>query len=348
MILKKTVSTYNKLRQLPNLAANELIGLLDYLSSEREAAAKKCVAPPNSLSPKLEGKSTNLQTIFSNKNKVQIVEMVALGSDTKGLWGQKEYHFVEILTDLLIFYRDQGEVFLSPSLYLQYLDLKKLQELVDCESKNEEQEALLQPLRTFVFNITKNSKIKAYKNEQPGFASTPLVRNLEYLESIKITENLANRFSIQKPRHIRVAHTDYSYMHISKDHLLDIRSNGLDLAYKHIKQSCFLGTVGCINAEHTIFEDCKLTSSKFHHSSFEWTKFINTNIDRAVFNDCRFYNVDFEGMINTDSAIFINCTFHLCKISGCQALFISCDYQQCEKSNLRIISRKKTVTALST
>lgn len=324
MIIKKTVSTYNKLRQLPNLAANELIGLLDYLSSEREA------------------NKVNLDTVFSNKSKEQIIEMIVLGADDRAdTWGEKGRYLISILTDLLIFHRDRDEVILSPSLYLQYLELNKLQELTNSGGYNKEHEELLQPLREFLSAMVRDSKGKEHTNERFGYIAMQLVKNLTYLESIKVPKSMANRVAIQKAWHMRIANADYSYTHISQDKLLDLKDNGIALIYKHIKQSSFLGAVGSIESQHTVFEDCNFKSAKFHHSSFEWTTFINSSIEKATFNDCRIFDVDFTGMTDTDSAVFINCRLCLCKILDCKALFIDCDFDECELGDdLRIINNK--------
>lgn len=324
MIRNKAVNTYAKLRQLPNLAANELIGLLDYLSSERKA------------------NKVNLDTVFSNKSKEQIIEMIVLGSDgNDGTWGEKGRYLISLLTDLLSFYRDCEEVILSPSLYLQFLELEKLQELANDKAYNKEHEALLQPLREFISTMTRDSKGEEHTNERFGYIAMQLVKNLTYLESIKVPKSMANRVAIQKAWHMRIANADYSYTHISQDKLLDLKDNGIALIYKHIKQSSFLGAVGSIESQHTIFEDCNFKSAKLHHSSFEWTTFINTSIEKATFNDCRIFDVDFAGMTDTDSAVFINCRLCLCKILDCKALFIDCDFDECELADdLRIINNK--------
>lgn len=324
MIRNKAVNTYAKLRQLPNLAANELIGLLDYLSSERKA------------------NKVNLDTVFSNKSKEQIVEMIVLGSDINdGTWGEKGRHLISLLTDLLSFHRDCEEVILSPSLYLQFLELKKLKELANDKAYNKEHEALLQPLREFLYVMTRDSKSEEHTNEQFGFIVMQLIRNLTHLESIKVPNSMANRVAIQKAWHIRIANADYSYTHISQDRLLDLVHNGITLVYKHIKQSSFLGAVGSIDAQYTVFEDCDFKNAKFYHSSFEWTKFIDSSIEKATFNDCRIFDVDFAGMTDTDSAVFINCRLCLCKILDCKALFIDCDFDECELADdLRIINNK--------
>ena len=324
MILKKTVSTYNKLRQLPNLAANELIGLLNYLSSEREA------------------NKVNLDTVFSHKSKEQIIEMIVLGSDINdGTWGEKGRHLISLLTDLLSFHQEQDEVILSPSLYLQYLELNKLQELSNYKAYNKEHDELLHALREFLYVMTRDSKSEEHTNEQFGFIVMQLIRNLTHLESIKVPKSMANRVAIQKAWHMRIANADYSYTHISQDRLLDLVHNGIALVYKHIKQSSFLGAVGSIDAQYTIFEDCDFKNAKFYHSSFEWTTFINTSIEKATFNDCRIFDVDFAGMTNTDSAVFINCRLCLCKILDCKALFIDCDFDECELADdLRIINNE--------
>ena len=324
MMLKKTVNTYAKLRQLPNLAANELIGLLDYLSSEREA------------------NKVNLDTVFSNKSKEQIIEMIVLGSDINdGTWGEKGRYLISLLTDILGFYRDRDEVILSPSLYLQYLELNKLQELANRSGYNKEHEELLQPLREFLSVMGKDSKSDEHTNEQFGFIVMQLIRNLTHLESIKVPNSKANRVAIQKSRHMRIANADYSYTHISQDRLLDLVHNGIGLVYKHIKQSSFLGAVGSIDAQYTVFENCDFKNAKFYHSSFEWTKFIDSSIEKATFNDCRIFDVDFAGMTDTDSAVFINCRLCLCKILDCKAIFIDCDFDECELADdLRIINNK--------
>lgn len=324
MILNKAKNTYTKLCQLPNVAANELIGFLDYLSSERKA------------------NKVNIETVFSHKSKEQIIEMIVLGSDNRAdTWGEKGRHLISLLTDLLSFYTDRDEVILSPSLYLQFLELKKLQELANYKAYNKEHEALLQPLREFLYGMAKNSKGEECTDEQFGFIAMQLIRNLTYLESINVPNSMANRIAIQKSWHMRIANADYSYTHISQDRLLDLVHNGITLVYKHIRQSSFLGVVASIDAQHTIFEDCNFKSAKFHHSSFEWTTFINTSIKKATFNDCKIFDVDFAGMTNTDSAVFINCRLCLCKILDCKALFIDCDFDECELADdLRIINNE--------
>lgn len=322
MILNKAKNTYTKLCQLPNVAANELIGLLNYLSSEREA------------------NKVNLDTVFSHKSKEQIIEMIVLGSDINdGTWGEKGRHLISLLTDLLSFHQEQDEVILSPSLYLQYLELNKLQELSNYKAYNKEHDELLHALREFLYVMTRDSKSEEHTNEQFGFIVMQLIRNLTHLESIKVPKSMANRVAIQKAWHMRIANADYSYTHISQDRLLDLVHNGIALVYKHIKQSSFLGAVGSIDAQYTIFEDCDFKNAKFYHSSFEWTTFINTSIEKATFNDCRIFDVDFAGMTNTDSAVFINCRLCLCKILDCKALFIDCDFDECELADdLRIIN----------
>lgn len=324
MIRNKAVNTYAKLRQLPNLAANELIGLLDYLSSEREA------------------NKVNLDTVFSNKSKEQIVEMIVLGSDINDdTWGEKGRYLISLLTDILVFYRDRDKVILSPSLYLQYLELNKLQELANHHAYNKEHDELLHALREFLYGMTRDSKSEEHTNEQFGFIVMQLIRNLTHLESIKVPNSMANRVAIQKAWHMRIANADYSFTHISQDRLLDLVHNGIALVYKHIKQSSFLGAVGSIDAQYTVFEDCNFKNAKFYHSSFEWTKFIDSSIEKATFNDCRIFDVDFAGMTDTDSAVFINCRLCLCKILDCKALFIDCDFDECELADdLRIINNK--------
>lgn len=324
MIYNTAKNTYAKLSQLPSMAANELSGLLTYLSSEREAS------------------KANLETVFSYKSKEQIIEMIVLGSDNHAnSWGEKGRHLISLLTDILVFYRDRDKVILSPSLYLQFLELKKLQELSNYKAYNKEHDELLHALREFLYGMTKNSKGEECTDEQFGFIAMQLIRNLTYLESIKVPNSMANRVAIQKAWHMRIANADYSFTHISQDHLLDLVHNGIALIYKHIKQSSFLGVVAAIDAQHTIFEDCNFKRAKLHHSSFEWTKFINTSIEKATFNDCRIFDVDFAGMTDTDSAVFINCQFCLCKILDCKALFIDCDFDECELSDdLRIINNK--------
>lgn len=324
MILNKAKNTYTKLCQLPNVAANELIGFLDYLSSERKA------------------NKVNIETVFSHKSKEQIIEMIVLGSDNRAnSWGEKGRHLISLLTDILSFHRDRDEVILSPSIYLQLLELEKLQELANRKAYNKEHEALLQPLREFLYGMAKNNKGEECTDEQFGFIAMQLIRNLTYLESINVPNSMANRVAIQKSRHMRIANADYSFTHISQDHLLDLVHNGIALVYKHIRQSSFLGVVASIDAQHTIFEDCNFKSAKFHHSSFEWTTFINTSIKKATFNDCKIFDVDFAGMTDTDSAVFINCRLCLCKILDCKALFIDCDFDECEMGDdLRIINNK--------
>lgn len=324
MIYNTAKNTYAKLSQLPSMAANELSGLLTYLSSEREAS------------------KANLETVFSYKSKEQIIEMIVLGSDNHAnSWGEKGRHLISLLTDILVFYRDRDKVILSPSLYLQFLELKKLQELSNYKAYNKEHDELLHALREFLYGMTKNSKGEECTDEQFGFIAMQLIKNLTYLESIKVPNSMANRVAIQKAWHMRIANADYSFTHISQDHLLDLVHNGIALIYKHIKQSSFLGVVAAIDAQHTIFEDCNFKRAKLHHSSFEWTKFINTSIEKATFNDCRIFDVDFAGMTDTDSAVFINCQFCLCKILDCKALFVDCDFDECELSDdLRIINNK--------
>lgn len=322
MILNKAKNTYTKLCQLPNVAANELIGFLDYLSSERKA------------------NKVNIETVFSHKSKEQIIEMIVLGSDNRAnSWGEKGRHLISLLTDILSFHRDRDEVILSPSIYLQLLELEKLQELANRKAYNKEHEALLQPLREFLYGMAKNNKGEECTDEQFGFIAMQLIRNLTYLESINVPNSMANRVAIQKSRHMRIANADYSYTHISQDRLLDLVHNGIALVYKHIRQSSFLGVVASIDAQHTIFEDCNFKSAKFHHSSFEWTTFINTSIKKATFNDCKIFDVDFAGMTDTDSAVFINCRICLCKILDSKALFIDCHFDECELGDdLRIIN----------
>lgn len=316
---------HKKLSHLQNIAAKELASLAKYLSSEREM------------------NNPNIETVFSNKSKKQIVEMILLGADSSGgNWGDKARQLVVLLTDVLVFYRNRGEVVLSPSLYLQYLDLKNLQTLVDFEPSNQEYEALLKPLREFLYAITRSSKSEEYTNEQIGFITMQLISNLSYLESIKVPKSLANRLSIQKARHMRIAHADYSYTHISQERLIDLKDNGIALIYKNIKQSSFLGAVGSIDAQHTTFEDCDFSKAKFHHSAFVWTTFINTSIKQTTFNQCRFFDVDFDGMTDSDSAVFIRCQICLCNILDSKALFIDCDFQDCEQADdLRIINNKE-------
>lgn len=324
MIYNTAKNIYAKLSQMPSMAANELSGLLTYLSSEREA------------------NKANLETVFSYKSKEQIIEMIVLGSDNHAdTWGEKGRHLIALLTDILSFYRDQDEVILTPSLYLQYLDLKKLQELVNYKRSSQQHEALLHPLREFLYAMTRGSKGDEHTDERFSSITMQLIKNLTYLESINVPKSMANRAAIQKTRHLRIANADYSFTHISQNRLLDLKDDAIALVYKHIKQSSFLGVVGSIDAQYTIFEDCNFKRAKLHHSSFEWTKFINTSIEKATFNDCRIFDVDFAGMTDTDSAVFINCQFCLCKILDCKALFIDCDFDECELSDdLRIINNK--------
>lgn len=329
MIYTKAVNTYEKLSQLQNTVSRELASLLEHISAG------------------LKVNSSNTETVFSNKSKKQIVDMITMATEsTGGRWGDKSRRLVVLLTDILVYYRDRDEVVLTPSLYLQYLDLKNLQKLVDFESSIEKHESLLLPLRDFLYSIVRNSKSDEHTNEQFGFITMQLIKNLAYLEAIQVPGSLANRVSIQKSRHMRIAHADYSYTHISYRNLTNLKDDGLMLVYKHIKDSRFSGAVGSIDAQYTVFEDCTLDRAKFHHSSFEWTKFINTSIKRATFIDSKFFDIDFKDLINSESAVFINCRFCLCKMTECKALFIDCDFSDCEKDGLRIINHEEQLEAL--
>ncbi|MBO6225357.1 MAG: hypothetical protein J6N72_07910 [Psychrobacter sp.] len=306
--------------------------------------------------PKADPNRDKLLTVFTGKNKQEIIDLIGVSNDVSADSEQGNIggELIMRLTDLFFFYQNQDEVAITPSLYLQYLNFKTIEELVATRTQVKELALILSYIRYLMYHIIKQSECQTTESEKVSPSdvflriSLPAITRLKRLEGVKsfggaktTSAGASNRISTQKEGNKRIALADYRFAKLSKKKIIDIRNDELDLLFKHFKKSTFLGAVGSIGAEHAVFEDCILDKANFHYSWFEWTKFINTSIKNAKFADSKFHNVDFSGLNNSESAVFVNCRFHMCKMIGCKALFIDCDFDDCENEGLRIINNDK-------
>ena len=261
--------------------------------------------------------SNEFQTIFTGMTKKQIVDMIVTtdgGADKKSITSMS-YKTVALLTDLFFYYKRQGEVLITPSLYLQYLDFKTLEKLVDTKTEDKELEAILLAMRGLMYNIIQKS---VEETTETGIVSPsdvflslslPVITGLKRMEILSAPNDKPNRFSAQKRGNHRISNADYSRIRIRNEDATLLGDDGLTFVYKYLRRSTFLGAAGSIDVQYTVFEDCILDKATLHHSRFDWTKFINTSIDQTIFSDSKFFDIDFKGFNNSESAVFVNCNF---------------------------------------
>lgn len=306
--------------------------------------------------PKTKSDKDKLLTVFSGKNKQEIIDLIGVSNDASDNSKQDNIggELIVLLTDLFFYYKRQDEVAITPSLYLQYLNFKTIEELVATKPQVKEVALILARIRSLMYHIIKQGEHQTTESEKVSTSdvflriSLPAITRLKKLEGIKsfgaikaTSDGASNRLSTQKTGNRRIALADYSYTRIGKRQITDIRNDDFDLLFKHFKKSTFLGAAGLIDAQHAVFEDCILDKANFYRSWFEGTKFINTSIKNTKFADSKFHDVDFKGLNNSESAVFVNCRFHACGMVGCKALFVDCDFDDCEDEGLRIINNHK-------
>lgn len=306
--------------------------------------------------PKTDPNGDKLLTVFTGKNKQEIIDLIGVSNDASDNSQQDNIggELIVRLTDLFFYYERQGEAVITPSLYLQYLSFKTMEELVTSRTQVKELALILSYIRYLMHQIIKQSECQTTESEKISPSdfflrtSLPAITRLKKLEGVKpfgvakaTSGGASNRLSTLKRGNKRIALANYSHAKLSKKKIIDIRDDELDLLFKHFKKSTFLRAVGSIGAEQAVFEDCILDKANFHYSWFEQTKFINTSIKNTKFADSKFHDVDFKGLNNSESAVFVNCRFHACEMVGCKALFIDCDFYDCENEGLRIINNHK-------
>lgn len=314
-------SVYSKISQLCNLAYTELDNLDKYLSVGRKQAC------------------SNQKTIFSGKSTKQIVEMITLQNSGNNECTESRRQLITALTDYLLFRQYQDEVVLIPSLYIQYLTLEKLIDAGDYKGSNKRHNQLSKAIRDFLQSLTSGKEDYTVGVERLDAIIKPLIAHLKYLETLGVFRSTANEIAIQKASHLRVAKAAYHHVELGSKHCFDIQASTLALVYKHIEDSSFFACTASLDAQHTIFERCKLDRCVFSYSRFEWTKFIKTTVDHTTFIDSKFFEADFEGMLNSHTAVFVNCRFLLCDLTSSNALFVNCKFDNCQTEGIRIIPK---------
>ena len=161
----------------------------------------------------------------------------------------------------------------------------------------------------------------------------------KYADAGKLSKANADYASLQKTSTMLVSNINLHHVNIGQHHCIDIDARELALVYKRIIGSKLHAVIGSIDAEHTIFEVCELTKCSFSQSRFQWTVFRDTSVKDTVFHGCYFYNVSLNGMLDSESAVFIGCRFLMCDLSRSKATFINCAISMSNADGIRIIDQ---------
>lgn len=310
----------SKLTRLRAHVSNELDSLDEHLTTKRQERA------------------ADHQTIFTDKSVEDIADMIVL-SDGKDLASKARGHELITLLGAYLFYlRDQDRAILTPSLYIQYMDLKKLIEIAQYEGSSERYDKVAKPISAFLRGLTSGKE--DYLDGVKRFEATtlPIIEHLKFLEKVHVAKSTAHSAAIRKTYNLRLAHADFHYVNLSRYGIKHIDSATVDLVYKHILDTKFTVVMGSIDAQYTIIERCSFTKCMFSNSKFEWTTFIDTSIKETTFHFSKFFDIDFAGMKDSEDAVFVNCRFCLCKMTTSKATFINCTFDQCETEGIRIIN----------
>ena len=139
-------------------------------------------------------KPTNTMNIMASTSDGMLIELLAgmldSGGGSSDLWVGRAVAYVGALTRPLVFLRDRGEINLSPSTYIEYMELSEIERLV-FERNNDYPgfDEVLAPLRSYLITLPGYSMAKRAKgeaqdqktNEQFGYITMQLTRAINDL-----------------------------------------------------------------------------------------------------------------------------------------------------------------------
>ncbi|MBR5951540.1 MAG: TraM recognition domain-containing protein [Actinomycetaceae bacterium] len=133
-------------------------------------------------------KVTNNMNIMGNSSSGMLIELIVSLMDDSGkgggdMWKGRAISFVSALSRPLVYLRDKGFINLSPEIYLEYFELKKLEELVfeHGGKYGDEFAGVIEPLESYLITLPGYDRSKIKKQgektlEQHGYITMQLTR----------------------------------------------------------------------------------------------------------------------------------------------------------------------------